>query len=223
VEFVVVVVLEDREAVRLGELRQARPPRDRHDGAGRELVMRRQEHGAEALAREQRFERRDIESVPVDRHRHETRAGQAQHAPRRREAERFDRHRVAGPEQQASHQVDGLLDAARHHQVLRAHREPARARKHGGQLRAKTHVSRGVGVAEQGPRALADRTAERARQGARRKQPGVGQAEREHQHAGRALTPIGTGHEGSSNSNVARRRGTAERARPGQAAIGTAT
>ncbi len=185
VEFVIVVVFDDREAVRERERGEPFATALRHHRRRRKLVMRRQEHRAHFFAREQRFERIDVEPVAIERQRHEPRAGESQHAPRGRIAERFDRHDIARRDQRACDEIDALLDAARDHQVVGCRDQPARAREHRGELDAQAHVAARIGRRQQRAAAMLDRAPERARERTRGKEPHVRRAVRHHQHAGR--------------------------------------
>ncbi len=67
-KFVVVIILDDREAMLQRQLRQPNAPCLRHDNRRRKLMVRRQEYRAYPLMLQQRLQCVDVESVLVQWH-----------------------------------------------------------------------------------------------------------------------------------------------------------
>ena len=91
----IVVVLEHPEAALPREVEEAHPSGRRERRGRRELVVWRDVDAADPLRGGESLERRDVDPVRVDRHRHEARAAGAEGLPRGPVAERLDGDGVA--------------------------------------------------------------------------------------------------------------------------------
>ena len=111
----VVVVLEDGDAVPFGDGVQGHAARQRKRDRGGILVERRDVQQAHAAASSKGFHGLRHDAVVVHRYRFQDGTGRAQRRPSRRVPQGLDRHRVARLDQELTQQEDGFLGAVRHH------------------------------------------------------------------------------------------------------------
>jgi len=173
-EFVVVVVLEDDEAVAGGERGKPRAPGGAHHGRGGKLVVRRDQHRADLLAGRERLQRADIEASGVERYRHEARASEPQCIPSRRIPEGLDCHHFAGTHQRASGEVDALHDPPGDQDEVGRESEATGPGEHRRQSCPERRMAAGIRVGQPGKDPRAEGIPESPRQRTRGEQARVG-------------------------------------------------
>jgi hypothetical protein len=116
-ELVIVVVLDDGEAMPPRELQQPDPARRRERDRRRKLMMGRHEHRADPLLFGKRGEMIDRETLRVHRNRDDPRARQRHHLASAPVAWILDRDDVARPQEPMGDDGERALRAARNQQA----------------------------------------------------------------------------------------------------------
>ena len=125
----IVVVLNQTEAVPPGDVQQLEPPTRTHRHRRGVLMMRGDVDRAQCrLSLGQPGEMIDIEAARIDRHADHARTGRAKGRPGERIAGSLDRDRLSRFDDRGGGQKQTHLTAARHHQVAGRCRQPAFAR-----------------------------------------------------------------------------------------------
>ena len=112
-ELRVVVVLDDRGVVPVGERQQRAPSGEAHGDPARRLVRR---GGVDDL--HVRGDLIDDDAFAVDRDRHDAQADRFEQQPHGRIAGILHGDRVTGPQHRADDEMDGLLRARRHDDLV---------------------------------------------------------------------------------------------------------
>src|SRR6185312_15481979 len=175
--FVVVVVLDDREAELPRELDEPQPPLGPQRHGRRELVVRGQEYRLDRLAPARPFHIVDVDAVLIQTNGGDLRAAGAERRHGRLVGELLDDHVVPGLQQHLAGQEDAVLAAAGDADVRRAHVQPTLAAQHGRDTLAQRRRAARVAILQ----AVVARGLERRgpvgpRQGVGRKQPPDGSA-----------------------------------------------
>ncbi len=181
-ELAVVVVLDHRDPVPVGELEQRPAPGRRQRRPERELVRRRREHQPGLVG-----DRVDHQSVAVDGHRDHGRAVRREQLARERVAGILDSHQVARLEQHPGDQVESLLGAVGDQHVVGLGGHAAGVREVADDRPAQVGVAGGVGVGAGAVRADPHLGGDQPPPGVEREQRRVGDADPEVVRRRRAL------------------------------------
>ncbi len=120
-ELGVVVVLDDRCVVPVGEGQQRTPPSEAHGHPAGRLVRRGRVDDLHVLR-----DPIDDDALTVHRHRHDAQPDRLEQQPHGRIAGILHGDRVAGPQHRAHHEVNGLLRTRRHEDLVGVDDHPSR-------------------------------------------------------------------------------------------------
>ena len=202
-EFMIVIVFQDREFEFRGEVQQTQPPLRRQRNGRRELMVRRHIEGAHGMSSAQALDILDIDAVRVEAGADHLGAGGGEGFARRRIAEPLDQHGVARRDENARGEENPHLAAARDADILGVDDEAAMRGQHRGDGATQLAVPARIAIAEPA--------------GARRAPPrvAIGAQQRVHREEARVRKPVVDGetfprqHEGGVRRRAERKAGRA--------------